>query len=169
MRMILILLIIITGLAYLSQRQSMRTGKKSWDIYLILLFIFLVLFAGLRTSYNDTSNYISGFVNSETIWDFISDSENLDLLNNPLFYGFQALIRTFTDNYTIFFMICAIIVNYLFLDFIKKNTDIENFAFSIFIYVCLGTLMLSIAAQKQILTMSILTLALNQLFDKPVL
>ncbi|MCD7809854.1 MAG: EpsG family protein [Erysipelotrichaceae bacterium] len=166
MRMILGLLIIITGLAYLSQRQSMYTGKKSWDIYLVLLFIFLVLFAGLRTSYNDTSNYINGFVNSETIGDFISNSDNLDLLNNPLFYGYQALIRTFTDNYTIFFMISAIIVNYLFLDFIKKNTDIENFAFSIFIYVCLGTLMLSIAAQKQILTMSILTLALNQLFDK---
>lgn len=97
---------------------------------------------------------------------FLSDSENLDLLNNPLFYGFQALIRTFTDNYTVFFIICAIIVNYLFLDFIKKHTEIENFAFSIFIYVCLGTLMLSIAAQKQILTMSVLTLAISQLFDK---
>ncbi len=166
MVMILVILGIVTGLAYLSQRHSMQTGKQTWDIYLVILFIFLVLFAGLRTSYNDTGNYINGFVNADTIGDFLSDSENLDLLNNPLFYGFQSLIRTFTDNYTVFFIICAIIVNYLNLDFIKKNTEIENFAYSIFIYVCIGTLMLSLAAQKQTLTMAVLTLALTQLFDR---
>ncbi len=166
MVMILVILGIVTGLAYLSQRHSMQTGKQTWDIYLVILFIFLVLLVGLRTSYNDTANYINGFVNADTIVDFLSDSENLDLLNNPLFYGFQSLVRTFTDNYTVFFIICAIIVNYLNLDFIKKNTEIDNFAYSIFIYVCIGMLMLTIAAQKQTLTMAILTLALTQLFDR---
>ena len=51
--------------------------------------------------------------------------KNLNILNNPLFYGFEALIRTFTDNSNTFFIICAIIVNYLNLKFIKKYVDKE--------------------------------------------
>ena len=102
MRELLIILAIVTSLAYLSQRQSMKItngdGRKHWDIYLIILLVFLILFAGLRTSYNDTGNYIVGFNTSVGIREFLSHSENLQPLNNPLFYGFQALIRSFTDN-----------------------------------------------------------------------
>jgi len=170
MTMILVILLIVTGLAYLSQRESMKytqtDGRKHWDIFLILLIIFLVLFAGLRTAYNDTANYAKGFQNSVTIREFLSDSDNLDLLHNPLFYGFQALIRTFTDNTSVFFIICALVVNILNVRFIKRNTDTQDFAMSMFLYVTLGTLMLSLAAQKQSLAMSVLTLALTQLFDK---
>lgn len=166
MSQLIMILGIVTGLAYLSQRASVKTGKKKWDIYLIILLVFLILFAGLRTSYNDTQNYATGFQQSETIGAFLSDSENLKLLNNPLFYGFQALIKTFTNNVNVFFMICAIIVNVLNLRFIKKYTDIQDFAFCMFLYVALGTLMLSIAAQKQTLAMSVLTLAISALIDK---
>ena len=170
MRELLIILAIVTSLAYLSQRQSMKItngdGRKHWDIYLIILLVFLILFAGLRTSYNDTGNYIVGFNASVGIREFLSNSENLQPLENPLFYGFQALIRSFTDNVNVFFMICAVIVNFLNVRFIKRNTEINDFAFSMFLYVALGTLMLSIAAQKQILAMSVLTLALNQLIDR---
>lgn len=170
MRMLFIILAIVTGLAYLSQRQSLKyktiDGRKKWDIFLILLIIFLVLFAGLRTSYNDTASYIRTFKNFDTIDIFLSNPENLDLLHNPLFYGFQAFIRTFTDNPTVFLMICALIVNVLNVRFIKLNTNAEDFALSMFIYVALGTLMLSIAAQKQILATSVLTLAITQLIKK---
>lgn len=170
MSKIIIILIIVTGLAYMSQRQTLQyantDGRKHYDIYLITMVIFLILFAGLRTSYNDTQNYIVGFNNSTTIRPFLADSSNLELLNNPLFYGFQALIKTFTNNVNVFFMICAIIVNTLNVRFIKRNVDAENFAFSMFLYTVLGTLMLTIAAQKQALAMSILTLALSALFDK---
>lgn len=166
MSQLIIILAIVTGLSYMSQRYSMNTGKKGWDIYLIILLIFLILFAGLRTSYNDTLNYSVGFQNSETISAFLSNKENLELLNNPLFYGFQALIKTFTNNVNVFFMICAIIVNVLNVRFIKKHVDIQDFAFCMFLYVSLGTLMLSIAAQKQTIAMSLLTLAISALIDK---
>ena len=62
-------------------------------------------------------------------------------------------------------MICAIIVNVLNVRFIKKHVDIQDFAFCMFLYVSLGTLMLSIAAQKQTLAMSLLTLAISALID----
>lgn len=170
MKFNLMIIVTVVGMAYLSQKQSMKytqtDGRKHWDIYLILLMLFLVLFAGLRTNYNDTWNYIKGFQQADTIHVFLSDFDNLDFFHNPLFYGFQSFIRTFTDNYTVFFMICAIIVNVLNVRFMKRNVPIEDFAYSMFIYVALGTLMISIAAQKQILAMSILTLALTQLFNK---
>lgn len=170
MKELLIILVIVTGLAYLSQKESMKItngdGRKHWDIYLIFLFIFLILFAGLRTSYNDTQNYIAGFKNSVGFQEFLANPENINLLNNPLFYGFQSLIRSFTDNVNVFFIICAIIVNVLNVRFIKRYTDIDNFAFSMFLYVALGTLMLSIAAQKQTLAMSVLTLAISSLINQ---
>lgn len=166
MRMILIILLIVAGLAYLSQQQSIRYNNKKNDIFLISLLIFLVLLAGLRVSYNDTGNYIRVFNNAPTFINFINDPENLDIMNNPLFYGFQSLVKTFTSNYTTFFIICAVIVNINFVKFIKKHSETDDFYISMFLYVCLGTLMLSMAAQKQILTMSILTIALDALFDK---
>ena len=170
MTMLLVILAIVTGLAYMSQNYSMKYSDndqiKVWDPYLIILLVFLVLFAGLRTAYNDTQTYVMGFHNSETFINFLSNRENLEFFNNPLFYGFQALIRTFTNNVNVFFIICAAIVNFLNISFIKKQTNIEDFAFSMFLYVALGTLMLSIAAQKQILAMSILTLAISALIDE---
>ena len=169
MKELLIILVIVVGLAYLSQKESMKItngdGRKHWDIYLIFLLIFLILFAGLRTGYNDTQNYIVGFKNSVGFQEFLANPENINLLNNPLFYGFQSLIRSFTDNVNVFFIICAIIVNVLNVRFIKRYTDIDNFAFSMFLYVTLGTLMLSIAAQKQTLAMSVLTLAISSLIS----
>lgn len=174
MKMPLIILLIVTFLAYMSQRTTLAyeeshrgvDARNHVDIYMVALIVFLILFAGLRTYYNDTLNYIKGFQQSETIRVFLSNSENLNILHNPLFYGFQALIRTFTDNFTVFFMICATIINVLNVRFIKRNTQSSDFALSMFLYVALGTLMLSLAAQKQTLTMAILTLALTQLFEK---
>lgn len=174
MKMPLIILVIVTFLAYMSQRNTLAyeeshrgvDARKHVDIYMVALIIFLILFAGLRTRYNDTSNYIKGFQQSETIRVFLSNSENLNLVHNPLFYGFQALIRTFTDNYTVFFMICATIINVLNVKFIKRNVQSNDFALSMFLYVTLGTLILSLGAQKQTFTMAILTLALTQLFKK---
>lgn len=174
MKMPLIILLIVTFLAYMSQRTTLAyeeshrgvDARKRVDIYMVALIIFLILFAGLRTRYNDTQNYIQGFQQSETIRVFLSNSENLNLLHNPLFYGFQALIRTFTDNFTVFFIICATIINVLNVRFIKRNVQRNDFALSMFLYVALGTLILSLAAQKQTLTMAILTLALTQLFQK---
>ena len=57
-------------------------------------------------------------------------------------------------------------MNTLNVQFIKRNVDPENFAFSMFLYTAIGTLMLTLAAQKQALAMSILTLALPALFEK---
>ena len=51
-----IILGIVTLLSYLSQRHQQENGMENmrWDIYLIILTIFLILMFGLRKSYNDS-------------------------------------------------------------------------------------------------------------------
>ena len=163
-----IILGIVTLLSYLSQRHQQENGMENmrWDIYLIILTIFLILMFGLRKSYNDTINYRRGYKLSVDISTFLSERSNFDIFSNPLFYAFQSLIRTMTSNYTYFFLICACYINILNVSFIKKNTEIRNFAFSMFIYTAIGTMFLTMAAIKQALAMATLTLALNALMDR---
>ena len=163
-----IILSIVTLLSYLSQRHQQENGMENmrWDIYLIILTIFLILMFGLRKSYNDTINYRRGYKLSVDISTFLSERSNFDIFSNPLFYAFQSLIRTMTSNYTYFFLICACYINILNVSFIKKNTEIKNFAFSMFIYAAIGTMFLTMAAIKQALAMATLTLALNALMDR---
>lgn len=163
-----IILGIVTLLSYLSQRHQQENGMENmrWDIYLIILTIFLILMFGLRKSYNDTINYRRGYKLSVDITTFLSERSNFDIFSNPLFYAFQSLIRTMTSNYTYFFLICACYINILNVSFIKKNTEIRNFAFSMFIYTAIGTMFLTMAAIKQALAMATLTLALNALMDR---
>lgn len=163
-----IILSIVTLLSYLSQRHQQENGMENirWDIYLIILTIFLILMFGLRKSYNDTINYRRGYKLSVDITTFLSERSNFDIFSNPLFYAFQSLIRTMTSNYTFFFLICACYINILNVSFIKKNTEIRNFAFSMFIYAAIGTMFLTMAAIKQALAMATLTLALNALMDR---
>ena len=171
---IFFILFVVVILSYLSQKQSIKyeninmsiDGRKQWDIFLILLVVFLILLGGLRTNYNDTATYITGFNNSLSFREFMSDINNFELMGNPLFYLFQSFIRTFTYNYTVFFIICSIITNVLIVRFIKRNVIINYFWLSMFLYCCLGLFTFSLAAQKQILAMSILTLSLESLFEK---
>lgn len=174
MKTILLILLIIVFFSYMSQRSSLNyqnwnpniDGRKKIDIYLICVIIFMSLMAGLRLSYNDTEAYIIGFQNSETIKAFLSNPENLTLTSNPLFYGIQSLVHTFTNNVNTFFLLCGFFQNILIVRFIKMHSRIDCFVYSMLLYVCLGMFMFSLAAQKQILAMAILTLALEKLFEK---
>lgn len=174
MKTILLILLIIVFFSYMSQRSSLNyqnwnpniDGRKKIDIYLIGLIIFMSLMAGLRLSYNDTEAYIIGFQNSETIKAFLSNPENLTLTSNTLFYGIQSLVHTFTNNVNTFFLLCGFFQNILIVRFIKRHSRIDCFVYSMLLYVCLGMFMFSLAAQKQILAMAILTLALERLFNK---
>jgi len=65
-------------LAYISEQNTkaiLASGHRYsvWhDWAYLLLVTILVLFAGLRTSYNDTWNYISGFRNAPELGEFRS-------------------------------------------------------------------------------------------------
>lgn len=154
-------------LAYLSEQNTKATvaagrryvAYKDWAY--VLLVTVLVLFSGLRTSYNDTGNYIRLFNESLGVSAFFADSKNLNLLANPLFYFFQNLIKDLTGNAQVLIFTTSLFAQICFIRFIKRYSS--NFVFSIFLYFTLGTFVLSLAAMKQIAAMAVLTLAIPYL------
>lgn len=134
--------------------------KKNWSVkilYLILL-LSLILFSGLRTSYNDTSMYIHSFSMFN-----IDDVEITTLFEA---YGgfslYQYFIKRFiSDDPQALLMISSIFVNVIFLWFFSKHS--KTFGLTIFSYFVIGPYVFSMAGIKQILAMSIGLLAIDNM------
>lgn len=160
---ITVMLIVCVTLAYLSERRTKalcRSGYhyRVWDdtAYLTLVVV-LILFAGLRTSYNDTGNYISGFRSSKGLEAFWPTLKQMNLFENPVFYFFEHALRDVTANSQWLIFITSVITQVCFLLFFKRYS--HDFTFSVFLFFTLGTFNVSLAAMKQVLAMAIATLA----------
>lgn len=157
-------------LAYISEKNTkavLASGRryvayKDWAY--VLLVVILVLFAGLRTSYNDTWNYISGFNNAPTLVEFFSDPKNLNPVTYPLFHIWQSAIKTWFDNAQLLIFSTSLVTQVCIVRFFKRYSN--HFLFSIFIYFTLDTFVFSLSALKQATAMAILTLAFPYLEKK---
>ena len=103
-----------------------------WNDWAYLLLVtILTLFAGLRTSYNDTWNYISAFSKAPAIGEWVSNPDSVNPFKNPLFYFFQSLLKTFTSNPQWLIFVTSLITQICFISFFKRYST--HFFFSIFI------------------------------------
>lgn len=170
-----LLLIAVCFLAYTTKYKSMPAGAsgnvavyhhqgRSFSIFLMILLLTLLI--GLRTDFNDTGAYISGFENAPTFSEFIKVPENLDLLQNPLFYGYTALFHQLTDNYHIYFMVSALLVTAPTIVSLRKVTDRDLFPLVVFTFFTLGTYLFALAAMKQTMAMAISCCAIVALLEK---
>ena len=157
-------------LAYISQRNTKAVTssgcvyKAYRDWAYVLLVAVLVLFAGLRTSYNDTYNYVRIYNQLPGLGGFLSDADNFNPLSNPLFYLILNILKLFTPNAQVFIFLTSLFTQICFVKFIKRYS--QNFVFGIFIYFTLGTYTLTLAAIKQVTAMAVLTLAIPYLLKK---
>lgn len=128
--------------------------------YLILL-IALILFSGLRTSYNDTSAYMYGY----TLIKF--DYIDWHVLLEPYggFEVLQQLLKKYisTDPQCLI-LASSIITNTIFLWFFSKYS--KNFTLTILSYLIIGPYMFSMAGIKQILSMSVSLFAIDGLLRR---
>lgn len=156
------LLVICVALAWISEvntGQVLRnTGRYVMheDPAFLLLVIVLSVFTGLRTNYNDTWNYISGFRRDAGLAAFFADPDNLNPFKNPLFYLCQSLLREFTSEAQWLIFLSSAFTQFCFMLFFKRYS--RHFTFTVFLYFALGTLDVSLGALKQTLAMAILTL-----------
>lgn len=160
MNKLFLTIVLMSMIAYLS-----RNKNDNMDIYDWLLIILYTLFVGLRTSYNDTANYIRSFENTESLAVFLNDPNRMNVFHNPLFYAINAKFHDITNNYHIFFMVFALLNSYLIIRFLKKYS-LSNYAYTILLFWGFGLGMFGVAAMKQITAMAILTLAYDALIDK---
>ena len=128
-----------------------------------MLVLVLALPIGLRRTYNDTGVYISSFQACGDLMTLFASGE-LHIMRNPAFLIYSSLIKTFTDNYLIFFLFVAFFVQYSYMRFIRRHCD--NFLLGLLLYFCLGTYTFSIAAMKQTVAMAILLYAVDDLIDR---
>ena len=157
------LMIVSVILAYYSEKYTNEV-KRCGQFYSVLndwaylaLAVVLVLFSGLRREYNDTWNYLSAFRSNKGLADFFSDSQNLNLMENPLFYFFRSFLKELTSNDQYAIFIPSAFTQICFLRFFKRYS--ENFTFSVFLYITLGTFAFTMGALKQAWAMGIVTLA----------
>lgn len=153
-------------LAYCSEHRIMVIGRsngKYVDLPVIIMIVMLSLFCGLRTAFNDTQTYISGFQNAVTLTEFWESKPTL--WGNPLYYWFQSFFcHHISDNYHLFLLVIAFFTISCFVRFIKRYS--EDFTFSILLFFCLGLYISNFAAMKQCIAMAVLTLAISKLLDK---
>lgn len=124
------------GLAFLSETCTLtwkgRSSKALNNNIVILLIIYLSIFAGLRTHYNDTFTYMSSYKAMAAFPDILSgfswklgDNPGFILLNSLMkASGFRA--QTFVLFYSSLFTASAI-------TFLKRYS--ENFTLSIFLFI----------------------------------
>lgn len=165
-----ILPIVICALFWAWMTEASTQGKygihkqaPSNYIPYFMLILTLVIPVALRQSYNDTGSYIRGFVTALPL-DLFLASDELHILKNPLFYLYESLIRTYTDNYLYFFILPAFFVQYSYVRFIRRHSP--SFLIGIGLYLFLGTYTFSLAAMKQTIAMSILLYAVDALIDR---
>lgn len=157
------MLLICVVLAYYSERRTneIRCSGRYYTVWddtaYLALAVVMVLFAGLRTGYNDTWNYMNSFQNGGGLEEFMSDPSNLNPFRNPLFYFCYSALRDVTGNAQWLVFITSCITQVCFLLFLKRYS--HNFTFSVFIFFALGTINVSLAAMKQVCAMAIATLA----------
>ena len=164
------LMIMSVILAYYSEKYTNEV-KRCGQFYSVLndraylaLAVVLVLFSGLRRDYNDTWNYLNAFRNNKGLADFLSDSQNLNLMENPLFHFFRSFLKELTGNDQYVIFIPSAFTQICFLRFFKRYS--ENFTFSVFLYIALGTFSFTMGALKQAWAMGIVTLAFPYLERK---
>jgi len=156
-------------LAYISEQNTKSTIAAGYrytvwhDWAYILLVVVLTLFAGLRTSYNDTGMYMRSFSSAPAVSEFLGNSENLNPFRNPLYMFYRSALREITDNPQILIFTTSAFTQICFVRFFKRYSD--SFTFSIFIYFCLGTFVFTLAALKQVVAMAIMTLAFPYLTE----
>ena len=167
---LLAIFLIAVFLAYQSEKYTRAAAAYGYtysprnDKALIMLIVALTLFAGLRTQYNDTWNYINGFNNAPGLTEFLSVRSNLNPFTNPLFYLYQSFLKSIGCSAQVLIFTTSMFTQTCFILFFKRYSS--DFPFSVFIYFTLGTFCVSLAAIKQVAAMALLTCAFPHLERK---
>ncbi len=167
MKGFVIMIICCTALAALSQKRndSIRRnhGKSKERLLFYTLTCYMIIFAGLRVSFNDTYGYILGF-NSMTGFPAILKELDWSLGNNPGFKIYSAIIKTFFQNSSIFLMISSVITYATIMWFLRKYS--KNLMLSTLVMFAIGYYAFGMAAVKQILATSFSLIAVDKLIEK---
>lgn len=164
---LIILMACCTMLAFLSQKFTRRNSLGNFEtkdrFFFAVIVILMIIFAGMRTDYNDTASYVAAFNRSETFPAVLTNLE-WKLGRNPGFKLLTAVIRTFTDDFHAYLLICSAIVFVLLLPFLRRYS--VSFPLTIYFLFTAGYFLFTMAAIKQTMATAIVTVAIRCYFNK---
>ena len=151
------------------QLEGPQTGRRHFmlrkaDIFMIVVIVWMTCFSFLRTSYNDTANYIFFWRTAASTSDFLAGGGLLDLTGNPLSMFWQSFSHNIAENYHVYFLLPALLSSFSVIKLFKKYS--VNPAFSLLIFFSVGTYVMYIAAMKQCFAMFFLLLSIPYAEEK---
>ena len=164
-----IFLMYLSEVYYPADRLPERDGRRSFmwhraDVFMVAVIVWLTCFSMLRTNYNDTTAYIGGFEEAETIAEGFANGTFTDWTGNPLSMVYRSLMREITSNFHIYFLVPAMLSSFAVVKLFKRYS--LSPALSLLIFFSIGTYVMYIAALKQCFAMFFLLLALPYAIDR---
>ena len=152
-----------------AQLEGPQTGRRHFmlrkaDIFMIIVIVWMTCFSFLRTSYNDTWNYIFAWNNSNGARAFLESGGLLDLTGNPLSNLWRDISHDISDNYHIYFLLPALLSSFAVVKLFKKYS--VNPALSMLVFFSLGTYIVYVAALKQCFAIFFLLLSIPYAEEK---
>lgn len=152
-----------------AQLEGPQTGRRHFmlrkaDIFMIVVIVWMTCFSFLRTSYNDTWNYIYAWNSSDGVKAFLGSGELLDLTSNPLSNLWREISHDISNNYHIYFFPPALLSSFAAVKLFKRYS--VDPAFSMLIFFSLGTYITYVAALKQCFAIFFLLLSIPYAIDR---
>ena len=156
-------------LAYMSHRGSKYNAirenyQKKERVFLCLMTVFMTLFIGLRTDYNDTVTYRRIYELIPADVDLFKGIDWLELGDNPGFNFTNRLLRRLGFSTQSYIMFYAVITMPVYTWFIHKYTC--NIWMSFFLMFTMGIFTFPLAAIKQCVAVSFCVIATDRAIRK---
>lgn len=165
-----VLMVVTVFLAWIAQRYAYVNAEypcqskyKPLRIPVVLIFLILAVYIGLRRYYNDTDTYRGNYealFSLPNLWDSFSFS----LGDNPGYHVFNSFLCARNVSSQNFLMIYSLITNGLYIVFLAKFSS--NLPTSIFLFFTIGAYIFTGAAIKQSIAVAISLAALILFFRK---
>lgn len=142
---------------YVGSPASLSTKSKDW-FCLLAIFLLLSFYIGLRTSYNDTYNYIVGYRNTLPLSEAWSKI-NFELGANPGFVIANSWLKSVgvsTQGFLLFYSFISIGGS---LYFLKRYSN--NYTLALFLFFTTNAYTFCAAAIKQVVAMAIAFVAIH--------
>ena len=164
------LLAISLIIAFVIQARDRRTNVLKTDdthrerLFTTVLILYLGIFCGLRTWYNDTVTYIGMYETlTPTLDHFVEDGTHT-FASGIGFSFLNSLMKTVGFSTQDFLMSYSVITTACYIRFVRKNTD--DFPFAVFLMFTTGFYTFAFAAIKQCMATAICLFALDFLMQK---
>ena len=143
---------------------SRERYRKKETVFYTIMAVIMILFVGLRTSYNDTYAYRHAYEMMNPVDSLIDVVTDWSLGANPGFALANSIMKALGVSTQSFVLIYAVITNGIYLWFLRKYTN--NIWLTIFLFFALGCFTFTMAAIKQCVAVAFCVVGVDQLLDK---